>query len=49
MSLPSDWDTPDEIVEVSPTVLITRKPSVEVVAVVDDDEFASFIEEGLLL
>ncbi len=44
-----NWETPDEIVEASPTVLITRKPSEEVVVVVDDTAFASFIEQGLLL
>ncbi len=42
-----NWETPDEIQEVSPTVLITRKKSEETVVVVDDTAFEEFIEQGL--
>ncbi len=46
-SLPSNWESPDEIQEISPTIPTTRHKTEETVVVVDDTAFEEFIEQGL--
>ncbi len=46
-SLPSNWESPDEIQDISPTILTTRNTTAEPVVVVDDIEFEEWIQLGM--